>query len=52
MCRSGRLEKDMGTGTEPRMAGEKHDKFSQTRQTDHDCCTIAGDVHKFESFSG
>jgi hypothetical protein len=50
MYRSGRLEKDMGTGTEPRMARENHDKLSQTRQPDHDYCTINCNVHKFESF--
>jgi len=51
MNRSGRLEKDMGTGTKPRMAHENHDKLSQTRQTDHDFCTINCNLYKFESLS-
>lgn len=50
MYRSGRLEKDMGTGKEPRIAHENHDTLSQTRKTDYNCCTINCNVHKFESF--
>ena len=35
----------MGTGTKPRMAHENHDKFSQTRQTDHDLFYVLLTVH-------
>jgi len=33
MYRNGRLEKDMGTGEELRMAHENHDTLSQSRKT-------------------